>query len=263
VEENKQGKMEEAIVGVDNNKDNKTLPFKFKCDFRSYRNRLSALVTKNVILTYRQLTWIFALLLFPSIQLWACSWAVGGDPWGLKFGIVNHELKQLQLQYGQDTNQTLIECGSNRTCEDFMLGCDFVEEMESSPTFSIRHFESDADALAGVKAGDVWGFISIPPNFTQLSMEKALAGLYADQDTVDNSRIDLELDMTNVYASATIRRELYGAAGRLMKNRIQECEQGYVAEIVDGPIRFDGPIYGKENQALTHYMSTGVLLMYG
>ena len=70
--------------------------------------RLKALIMKNFLYVWRQLSFIFLLLFFPGIQLALCCYALGGEPYNLPFGTINHELASLNVTSCQHNDLLIL-----------------------------------------------------------------------------------------------------------------------------------------------------------
>jgi ABC-type multidrug transport system ATPase subunit len=89
---------------------------------------------------------VFAFLL-PALQVCLFCMAIGGDPYGLNFGVVNADVGGAML--GQPVN----------------LGAELVAGLPAS-TFTLKTFDTVASARAAVLAGDAWGYLYVPGNYT-------------------------------------------------------------------------------------------------
>jgi len=54
-------------------------------------------------------------------------------------------------------------------------------------------------AVEHVQAGNLWGYILIPANFTQHVESMAVEQKYAENSTLEGSRIGVRMDMSSKY----------------------------------------------------------------
>lgn len=59
------------------------------------------------------------------------------------------------------------------------------------------NFDSEDVALEQVQKGDLWGYISFPANYSQAIFDRILSGGDPTNETLENSLISFEMDMTS------------------------------------------------------------------
>jgi hypothetical protein len=52
------------------------------------------------------------------------------------------------------------------------------------------------EALEDVRSGKLWGYMSFPQNYTQHSLDRAVAGRFAENESISESTIEFRLDMS-------------------------------------------------------------------
>ena len=122
---------------------------------------------KNFVYIWRQILFIFFLLLFPALQIFLCCWAIGTEPWALPFGVVNHEVLA-------DAHNCLAPPGNLSR-----WSCEFVQILGACETFAggPREFASEPEASAVMPAeGAIYGYVALSKDFSA-QMEAQVLGL--------------------------------------------------------------------------------------
>jgi hypothetical protein len=123
------GNMETTLIRNGHN-ESKNMPKK-----KLAKEQLKALFKKNVLAIYRQPSGIFFIIFFPIIQILCIYGALGGDPKGLKIGIVNDELSN----YKDCINQSYVTAfPQNAECHMNKISCRFLHHLNDSVAIKVK-----------------------------------------------------------------------------------------------------------------------------
>ncbi|KAK8778328.1 hypothetical protein V5799_020336 [Amblyomma americanum] len=134
--------------------------------------RTWALVAKSLTRLHRNLPVLLFTFLVPSIQVVLFCLCIGSDPFELQVAVVNQETHPL-------------------------LSVAFLQRIDNTTLSQIPYRELDA-ALDAVRAGSAWGAIAIGANFSAALHYRFFLGVNADNRTIEDSSINVYLDMTRV-----------------------------------------------------------------
>lgn len=109
--------------------------------------------------------------LVPSIQVILFCLCIGSDPFELQIGVVNLDSHPI-------------------------LSVPFLRRLDNT-TLSQLHFPDLESAVEAVRSGQTWGVIAIGANFSTALQYRFLLGVDADNKTIDDSSINVYLDMTS------------------------------------------------------------------
>ncbi|ODN04357.1 hypothetical protein Ocin01_02302, partial [Orchesella cincta] len=105
-------------------------------------------------------------------------------------GIVNNEMS--------NWNTGCSELDLN-ACDFSFLSCHFIKEMKKDDLLDLHQYNSEEQARAAAQLGKLWGYISFPRNFSQHTVDLITAGRFAENETLEGSRIRMYLDMSRMY----------------------------------------------------------------
>ena len=201
---------------------------------------LWALLVKNCLKIRRNLPMLLFIFLLPAIQvisiidiimntiiiltlqvIFFCI-AIGQKPAGLRLGLVNHEVPEAELC--ASANYSALE-----ECDLTALSC---KMFRSNATVQLVPFTSEAAARAAVVAGDTWGFISVPANFSSSLLSKFTGGVLEEGAGV-------VLDMANHQVSLTVRQWLVDSVDQFTTSILHTC--GLEPDIAATPLTWGDP----------------------
>ena len=148
--------------------------------------------------------------------------AIGQKPAGLRLGLVNHEVPEAELC--ASANYSALE-----ECELTALSC---KMFRSNATVQLLPFTSEAAARAAVVAGDTWGYISVPANFSESLLAKFTGGVVEEGAGV-------VLDMANHQVSLTVRQWLVDSVDQFTSTILDIC--GLEPDIAATPLTWRDP----------------------
>nr|CAD7611062.1 unnamed protein product [Timema genevievae] len=171
----------------------------------SMSQRTKALLFKNMIRLYRHPGGIFFIIIFPILEISAFFLAIGGQPHGLKFAVVNDELGSYS-----DCGEYLAQNTANVTLVDEWtchlggkLSCQFLEAIND--TMGVKVYYDDLDtAIYDLGKGRVTAVIYTARNFTQALQARLELGSSATDEEIKDSQVSISVDTTgkNAISSA-------------------------------------------------------------
>lgn len=165
----------------------------------------------------------------------ALSYGIGGNPIGLKLGIVNNE----QLDFINCT-QYLVQNVSNldiygNCAYNEKSSCHFLNEIHSDDVVKV-FYNSHKEAYEDAKNGLINGVVTLSENFTEILHN------FGSPDAVGKSAVNIQLDQSKYHLSMFLSYRLLRAYQRFNKMLSSGC--GYNEKIRDVPINFDDTLYG-------------------
>jgi ABC-type multidrug transport system ATPase subunit len=195
--------------------------------------KTNALFQKNLIRLRRNLPVLLFQFLLPSIEVILFCVCIGRDPFNIPVAIYNQEGVT-----GEYSNW-------------------FLEKLNNNTITQVHH-NSLESALDSVRNGQAWGAMSIGSNFSQaLQLRVMLAGS-VDNVTIDQSNIDMFLDMTNQIIGYHLQRSIL-YAWRSFSAEVA-FEMGQNPSAFEFPVKFETPVYGSQSPSFTEFMAPGVVL---
>ena len=195
--------------------------------------KTNALFQKNLIRLRRNLPVLLFQFLLPSIEVILFCVCIGRDPFNIPVAIYNQEGPA-----GDYSNW-------------------FLEKLNNNTITQVQH-PSLESALDSVRNGQAWGAMSIGSNFSQaLQLRVMLAGS-VDNVTVDQSNIEMYLDMTNQIIGYHLQRSIL-YAWRSFSAEVA-VEMGQNPSAFEFPVKFETPVYGSQSPSFTEFMAPGVVL---
>lgn len=125
---------------------------------------------------------------------------VGQDPQHMKLGVANHEFPDWEEHCMKNDNY----CGAD-------LSCKYLNQLKhrKEDFFDFIPVRSEQEAVEQVKLGKMWGYLSFPVNYSQYVGFRSAHGLYADNETLDNSIVKVKLDMSRKKKTIIIFLNVY------------------------------------------------------
>ncbi|XP_053619678.1 ABC transporter G family member 23 [Plodia interpunctella] len=232
-----------------------TKPFKY---VSNYKSRYKAVFIKSIQQFSRNPGGLVFAVLFPIIQVLAFFSAIGHDPRDLQIGVVNEEA--LHSPYGLDIckNQSVqyITILEDERCQQYMTSCWFLEEMRKKELIPL-FYDSATEAKDAVKNGKVYGSLHFSTNFSE-ALSNRIQDSDLAEDDVDDSNIDVWLDMSNHNIANFIKVQLLKAYKNFTKRTMRAC--GKNDRMGQIPAVFHDPIYGKEDPEIVAFMAPGVMI---
>ncbi|PZC80665.1 hypothetical protein B5X24_HaOG200341 [Helicoverpa armigera] len=225
---------------------------------RLTKSRYKAVFIKSIQQFSRHPGGLIFSILFPIIQVVAFFAAVGHDPRDLHIGVVNDEaaFSPLGLDICRNTSLKTVTVLEDETCDLYMMSCWFLEEMEQKKLFPTT-FNTTEEARLAVSTGKLYGALHFSQNFSS-ALGKRVSEGEVDDDIVDDSSISVWLDMTNHQISNFMKSQLHKAYESFTRRAMKAC--GRPENLVQIPVHFQKPVYGKSEPQVVSFMAPGILI---
>lgn len=194
--------------------------------------RTWALVVKSLTRLHRNLPVLLFTFLVPSIQVVLFCLCIGSDPFELQVAIVNQETHPL-------------------------LSVAFLRRLDNTTLSQIPYSNLDA-ALGAVREGSAWGVIAIGANFSAALHYRFFLGVNADNRTIEDSSINVYLDMTNQQIGYTLQKSIFEAFSSFSADILQRMNKN--PALAQLPVVIKAPVYGVDKPSFTEFMAPGIII---
>ncbi|CAL8072595.1 unnamed protein product [Orchesella dallaii] len=208
------------------------------------RKRLEALVKKNLFLLVRNIPMLLLIISVPTVGILSTIVADANDPTDVNFGVVNAELND---------STTCEEMSSlwNGTCGIDFMSCKFMSHI-SAPKFHVINYQSLDEAEKGVRRGDIWGFVSIPQDFSWEFHQRAMGGVDIDVADFNKSDIIVRMDESSTIVARELKYTLYKAFQNYVRDLLRDC--GRDTKAAEHSLQFKEPIFGVEDESFRDFL---------
>ncbi|KAL1467461.1 hypothetical protein MTO96_042163, partial [Rhipicephalus appendiculatus] len=193
--------------------------------------RTWALVAKSLTRLHRNLPVLLFTFLVPSIQVVLFCLCIGSDPFELQVAVVNQETHPL-------------------------LSVAFLQRIDNTTLSQIPYSDLDS-ALNAVRAGSAWGAIAIGANFSAALHYRFFLGVNADNRTIEDSSINVYLDMTNQQIGYTLQKTIFEAFSSFSADILKRMNKN--PALAQLPV-IKAPIYGVDKPSFTEFMAPGIII---
>ncbi|XP_064485038.1 ABC transporter G family member 20-like isoform X3 [Ornithodoros turicata] len=194
--------------------------------------RTWALVRKSLTRLHRNLPVLLFTFLVPSIQVILFCLCIGSDPFDLQIGVVNQDYHPL-------------------------LSTPFLQQLDNVTLNQVRYKDLES-AIGSVKKGETWGVISIGSNFSTALQYRFLLGVDADNKTIQESSINVYLDMTNQQIGYTVQKAIFEAFASFTETILKRMNKN--PALAQLPVVVKPPIYGVGKPSFTEFMAPGIII---
>lgn len=119
-------------------------------------------------------------------------------------------------------------------------------------------FDTVEEAYASARRADIIGYVHFQSNFTESTDYVQEKGRQADEGSIENSRINIRLDMSNQQVAYFLERKLRETFGDFAKNVMNDCE--FPEKLGSIPVRFENPVFGTFDAEFREYAAPGVVM---
>lgn len=195
------------------------------------------------------------LLIVPIMQIVFFYWAIGGNPIGLKIGIVDNEI----TSYDDCLNPSLITTFvHDDTCDLHQVSCRFLTQLTDDIAIKV-FYDSYEAAYEDARKGEIIGIIEFPTNFTASLVDVHENRNNAEPGSRINKRIGITMDQTNQQLTFFLQRNLYNVYKNYSENMLGECNLPRKLDNI--PIEFLGPIYGEYEADFKQTMAPAMIMV--
>ncbi|XP_023938572.1 ABC transporter G family member 23 [Bicyclus anynana] len=222
------------------------------------KGRYKAVLIKSIQQFSRHPGGLIFSILFPIVQVVAFFSAIGHDPRDLHVAVVNHEaaMSPLGIDICRNKSITYVAQREDETCEQYMLSCWFLEEMEKRKLFTIM-YNTTAEAKHAVAKRKVYGALRFPQNFSDALALRVTEG-HAEDDIVEESTISAWIDMSDHQITNFVKLQLHKAYEAFARRTMRACQKN--EDLVQIPVRFEEPVFGVADAEIVAYMAPGVMV---
>lgn len=177
------------------------------------------------------------MIIVPILQIVFFYLAIGGNPIGLKIGVVDDE-----INYNDCLNSSLITTiANNDTCDLNKVSCRFLQELNDSVAMK-QYYKTFDEAFVDAKKGKIIGFMYFAQNFTESLDTVQQFGRYSDDGSADNSKIQLFMDQSDLQLTFFLQAKFYQTYKQFTQNMMADCK--LPVKLGNVPVNFETPIYG-------------------
>lgn len=198
---------------------------------------------------------IVFLSVVPVIQIFFFYMAIGGNPIGLKIGIVDDEI----VDYSDCKNSSLITTFvHDYTCDMNMISCRFLEKITEN-VGEKYFYDNYEDAYRDARNGKLIAILHFSSNFSesvQASIEKT-----AEKDifTRRNRVISISMDQTNQQLTSFLRQKFFEIYQSYSRELMSDCD--YPIELETVPLHLLKPIYGDYDADFKQTMAPPMIMV--
>lgn len=188
------------------------------------------------------------MIIVPILQIVFFYLAIGGNPIGLKFGVVDDE-----VNYNDCFNSSLITTIAHEdTCDLHKVSCRFIHEFDDSVAIK-QHYKSYDEAFLDAKKGKIIGFMYFANNFTESLDTVQKEGRSADDGSADNSKIQIFMDQSDLQLTFFLQSKFYQIFKNFTQHMMADCN--LPIKLGNVPVNFEQPIYGSYDTDFKHSMA--------
>nr|XP_050869463.1 ABC transporter G family member 20-like [Vespula vulgaris]XP_050869464.1 ABC transporter G family member 20-like [Vespula vulgaris]XP_050869465.1 ABC transporter G family member 20-like [Vespula vulgaris] len=221
----------------------------------STSRKLKALIIKNITQFLRHPGGILFSIGFPIIQLLVFHYAFGHDPKDLLIGVVNHDSDNCDLaKIKGSVIYTHNDFGG--ICDFVDLSCRFLHDINDTTAKKV-YYDYLPDVKEDLRKGKLSGIIYFNKNFTQ-ALQRRLENFRYIEDDIETGEIKIWLDVANRQIGLFLKNRLYDGYFKSMRNIMTECH--LPLKIMDIPLNFENPIFGKKNDDYINFSSSTFIL---
>ncbi|XP_039309326.1 ABC transporter G family member 20-like [Solenopsis invicta] len=216
--------------------------------------RFKALIAKNHIECIRNYSGLIFHYFFLLILSIAFSFAVGGDLKGIKIGLINEEADNCDLgsNIGNVWNNKSICIFNN-------LSCRFLYHFNDSIAIK-EYYHDSSEAKRDVQNGKLCGIMHFNQNFSKGLQNRIQYQFYTSDSDLNASEITINLDMSDTQTGLFIQRKLSKRFMEVLQDIMRDCK--YSIKLVDLPIKFEDPIYGKSDYNYKDFAIPSAILAF-
>lgn len=197
---------------------------------------------------------MFFLTCFPIFQLVCFYVAIGGNPIGLKIGIVDSEVSSYRECYNKSLITTFAH---DDTCDLHKISCRFINHINDSVAEKY-YYDTFEEAYADAKKGNLMAVIYFAKNFTESLTEIRDDGRDANEGSFLNSEVQIFMDKSDQQLTFFLEKKLRETYLEFTQGMMADCK--FPIKLGNIPIDFETPIYGSFDGEYTDYMAPGVVM---
>jgi len=217
-------------------------------------NRFMAQLNKNLRYLIKSFQGTLVFLLLPMVIAFMCHMILSQDPKRHRIlGIVSPELTD-----GWETCENLTYVGCDNNQRPFT--CLLMDYLHNATIKTVVYPDVET-AKAATRNNQNWGVLSFSRNYTAASLERIDTELFnTPDDVVDSSFVNAYLDMSNMWVSTFLKKEIVDDVRNMIQNYLQDCDIN--PHLLDIPVQFKTPIYGTPDPTFIEFFIPGVVCTF-
>ncbi|KAM9364212.1 ABC transporter G family member 23 isoform 1-T2 [Pholidichthys leucotaenia] len=192
-----------------------------------WRN-IAALMIKTMVRMKRMPGSLCFQFLLPVIQISLICLCVGADPKGIYVAVVNNDTSTFALSHS------------------------LLSFLDNSSVYQVPL--SHKEAFEGIYNGEYWGVMGFGKNFTSY-LTKRVINPRVSKDIVDGGSVHIWLDYTNQQIAHMLQKKIAEAFQAFVDNKLGSSAYQFAL-----PIKFEEPVYGRQNMDFTTFVTPGAVL---
>ncbi|XP_068625706.1 ABC transporter G family member 20 [Battus philenor] len=221
-------------------------------------HHMRALIWKNFLTLFRNFGLLAFIIGLPVSQMVLFCLAIGHNPIGLPFAVVNYEL-------GPNSSMTTCDYDKNYCPQDPVtyewnltrFSCRFLDYLSKRQS-NLIYYSTKEQAMSDAMRGKARVVLVFPANFSESLQQRVTDPRHADDGTILNSAMETHMDDTDKQVEWMLVRELQLAFVSAAEQLAEICN--LPKTIMTLPIHFNKPIYGLEDPNFTDFAGPGVIL---
>jgi len=222
-------------------------------------SNIAALSIKNWITMKRNLPLLLFVFFLPGLVLLINSVTVGLSPRNLPIAVVNKEDSCADLYYQSN-------------CEAGQLGCYFQDSLNSSETILLIPYTDRDQAILDSQAGEVRGYVEIPPNFSTSFLKRVLDtiqyeeflyfyNIENEEEVSINEKVSISLDSSDPQLALFIKKAISTSVDEFAKYLSRICKDDLGDNLDLSMIRMEDPTLGGDDTDFREFITPGMIAL--
>jgi ABC-2 family transporter protein len=195
------------------------------------------------------------MAIVPLLQIVFFYMAIGGNPIGLKMGVVDDEIMSYEDCFNSSLITTFVH---DDTCDLHKVSCRFLHELNDSVAIK-QYYKTYEEAYDDAKKGKIIGFVHFARNFTESLDAVQTLGKSADDGSAENSRIVIRMDQSDLQLTFFMQARFYQTYKQFAENMMSDCQ--LPIRLGNIPVSFEEPIYGSFDADFKHSMAPPMIMV--
>lgn len=195
------------------------------------------------------------MIIVPILQIVFFYLAIGGNPIGLKMGVVDDEINYIDC-FNTSLKTALVN--ADETCDLHKISCRFLQEFDDSVAIK-TYYKSFDEAYDDAKRGKIIGFMYFARNFTEALDMVQTNGRFSDDGSADNSKIQIYMDQSDLQLTFFLQSKFYQIYKNFTQHMMNDCK--LPIKLGNIPVSFETPIYGSYDTDFKHSMAPPMIMV--
>ncbi|KPJ19597.1 ABC transporter G family member 20 [Papilio machaon] len=164
-------------------------------------------------------------------------------------------IKSIQ-QFSRHPGLVTVIRNDDDTCDQYMLSCWFIEEMEKRRLFQVP-YNSTSHGQSALSRRQTYAVLHFAHNFSSALGARVRDGDVPD-DVLRDSIVSVWLDTADYQISNFIKMQLHKAYEQFTRRAMAAC--GLNEDLVQIPVHFEEPVYGSMEAQMVGFMAPGIMI---